>query len=519
MSGVLVMGELSKGANAPIAGVPITVELHRTGDPVDLTALLLHEDGKVASDADMVFFNQPTAGDGAVRHEAADGDAPERITVEPAALPDSVVRVVLVGSCDPDDESRTFAGVAELTVRAVQTGAEPVVFPVPPMTEGERAAVLLEFYRRGADWKVRAVGQGYRSGLAGVAGDFGIQVADEPAPAQPVQPAPSQSVQPSVQPAVPQSGGPAVPQPDRPAEEAPTLTPALTVPPPAAPSPTAPDLTPTPRPESPSAPATPTLGRLSLDKGAQAVVSLDKNDREVEIVATLVWDGGSEDRRTRGADLDFYALFVPAETALMGAVEAGTKAGVGHTPKGNRYRPANIDPESVGQGPDEASDEEPGRGRWLRRKKRTLSTLGDQDERNAVYYKNLGSVQGEPYIRLDGDSQTPGREVIRIVRPDEQGYVLLCAYSALSNGAGSFRSFGAHVVIDDGRGSVVTVPLYEESETSYWVAIGLVDFTAPAGAVVRHIERYSSKGTERRPVLHRDGTIRMDAGPVEFKDF
>ncbi|MFE5858543.1 TerD family protein [Streptomyces sp. NPDC056500] len=507
MSGVLVMGELSKGANAPIAGAPITVELHRAGDPVDLTALLLHGDGKVASDADMVFFNQPTAGDGAVRHEAADGDAPERITVEPAVLPDSVIRVVLVGSCDPDDESRTFAGVTELTVRAVQTGAEPVVFPVPPMTEGERAAVLLEFYRRGADWKVRAVGQGYRSGLAGVAGDFGIQVADEPALSQPDQPA------------LQQPGGPAVPQPGGPAEEAPTLTPALTVPPPAAPSPTAPDPTPAPRPESPSAPATPTLGRLSLDKGAQAVVSLDKNDREVEIVATLVWDGGSEDRRTRGADLDFYALFVPAETALLGAVEAGTKAGVGHTPKGNPYRPADIAPDSVGQEPDEVSDEEPGRGRWLRRKKRTLSTLGGQDERNAVYYKNLGSVQGEPYIRLDGDSQTPGREVIRMVRPDEQGYVLLCAYSALSNGAGSFRSFGAHVVIDDGRGSVVTVPLYEESETSYWVAIALVDFTAPAGAAVRHIERYSSEETERRPVLHRDGTITMDTGPVEFKDF
>ncbi|MEU5399792.1 TerD family protein [Streptomyces sp. NPDC005963] len=476
------MGELGKGANASITGMPVTVELHWTGDPVDLSALLLHADGKVESDADMVFFNQPEAGGGAVRHRAADADAPEQITVEPAALSASVTRVVLVGSCDPGDENRTFAGVTEFSVRAVQSEAEPVVFPVPAMTEGERAAVLLEFYRRGDGWKVRAVGQGYRSGLAGVATDFGIQVADEPAPAESalVEPDPVASASATGQP--------------------PTLSPALTVPPLASPAPTVPA----------ASNVAPSLGRLSLDKGAQAVVSLDKNDRGVEIVATLVWDGGSDDRRERGADLDFYALFVPADEALLGAQQAGTKASAGHTPKGSPYRPPSVSPNA-----DPVADEEPGRGRWLRRKKRFVRT--EEDQRHVVYYNNLGSVQAEPYILLDGDSKIPGREVIRIVRPDEQGYVLLCAYSALSNGSGSFRSFGAHVVIDDGRGSAVTVPLYEETETSYWVAIALVDFTAPEGVAVRHVETYGSEGSERRPVLQLDGAITMDAGRVEFK--
>ncbi|MDO0913603.1 hypothetical protein QQM39_23005 [Streptomyces sp. DT2A-34] len=136
---------------------------------------------------------------------------------------------------------------------------------------------------------------------------------------------------------------------------------------------------------------------------------------------------------------------------------------------------------------------------------------------DVIYSKRLGSAKTRPCIRLDGDARVPGRESLRIVRPDQQGYVLLCAYSALSNGFGSFRSFGAKVVITDGRGSTVTVPLFENTKTRYRVAIALVDFTAPDGAAIHHIEAYSARMTERRPVLHPDGTIAMNAGPVEFK--
>jgi uncharacterized protein involved in tellurium resistance len=136
---------------------------------------------------------------------------------------------------------------------------------------------------------------------------------------------------------------------------------------------------------------------------------------------------------------------------------------------------------------------------------------------DVVYYKDLGSLRQAPYIQLDGDARVPGRETIRIVRPEEQGYVLLCAYSAVSNGFGSFKSFGAQVVVDDGRGSHITVPLYENTKTRYWVAIALVDFTTADGAAIQHIESYSGRMNERRPVLHPDGTIEMNAGPVEFK--
>ncbi|MDT7844569.1 TerD family protein [Streptomyces justiciae] len=427
------MAELSKGGNTAIGAGPLTAELRSAGDPVDLSALLVGADGRVRSDADLVFYNQPTAESGAVRHLAADAGAPERIAVDPGALPADVDRVVLVASCDPDDLSRTFRTVADVEVRGVQDGADPVVFRQPPLVDGERAVLLMELYRRGDGWKLRAIGQGYAEGLAGLATDFGIDVSESEEPAE---------------------------------------TPSAPVKTPPAPAPAA---------AAPTSLVKPPLGKVSLDKGGQVAISLDKQDRELVVTVALEWDGGSDQRRRRGADLDLYALFVPASKAQRGGSEApGTIVKTGLAKKM---------PEKGDKGP----------------------------KADVVYYKNLGSLKQAPYIQLDGDSKVPGRETVRIVRPDQQGYVLLCAYSALSNGFGSFKSFGAQVVVDDGRGSNVTVPLFENTKTRYWVAIALVDFTSADGAAIHHIEAYSGRMTERRPVLHPDGTIEMNAGPVEFK--
>jgi uncharacterized protein involved in tellurium resistance len=227
----------------------------------------------------------------------------------------------------------------------------------------------------------------------------------------------------------------------------------------------------------------PPLGTISLDKNSQVSMSLDKTDRELVVTATLEWDGGSDQRRRRGADLDLYALFVPARKAVRGELAPGTL----RTAKKGQRPASDPDTAKKGKGAD------------------------------VVYYKRLGSVKNPPFIHLDGDARAPGRETLRMVRPDQQGYVLLCAYSAVSNGFGSFRSFGAKVVVTDGRGSTVTVPLFENTKTRYWVAIALVDFTDPDGAAIHHVEAYSARMTERRPVLHPDGTIEMNAGPVEFK--
>lgn len=415
------MPELLKGGNTVVGSGPLTAELHTVGDPVDLSAVLVGADGRVRSDGDLVFYNQPSGEDGAVRHVGADGAGPERVVVDPGGLPADVDRVVLVGSCDPDNAARTFREVKEVTVRAHQPDGDPVVFRAPALTDGERAVLLVELYRRGDGWKLRAIGQGYAEGLAGLAADFGIDVSE------------------------PEAETPPAPTPI----SAPTPAPA----------------------PAPTSLVKPPLGKVSLDKGGQVSISLDKSDRELVVTVTLEWDGGSDKRRRQGADLDLYALFVPASKAKRGPQTPGTFVKKG---------PVTKDPD-------------------------------------VVYYKNLGSLKEPPYVQLDGDSRTPGRETVRIVRPDEQGYVLLCAYSAVSNGFGSFKSFGAKVVVDDGRGSNVTVPLYENTSTRFWVAIALVDFTAPDGAAIHHVEAYSSRMTERRPFLHLDGTIQMNAGPVEFK--
>ncbi|WP_207944927.1 hypothetical protein, partial [Actinomadura rubrisoli] len=215
------------------------------------------------------------------------------------------------------------------------------------------------------------------------------------------------------------------------------------------------------------------LGKITLKKEGRAVISLDKGDTTATVTATLEWDGGSDDRREMGADLDLYALYVPAHQ-----VEA---AGAGPLAK---------------------------KGKKGKRRTETDGT---------VYYRDLGSLTAPPFLQLDGDAKVPGRETIRITRPDQQGYVLICAYSAVENGAGSFKSYGAHAMVTDGRGSTVTVPLFNDRPSSYWVAITLVDFTAPGGVEIRHVERYSSGG-EARPLLYADGSFEMDMGPVEFKD-
>ncbi|MFH8798571.1 TerD family protein [Streptomyces sp. NPDC017936] len=457
------MPELGKGGNTAVGAGPVTVELHAEGDTVDLSALLVTAEGKVRSDDDLVFYNQPSAASGAVRHLAADAGRPERIEVDPAALPADVDRVVLVASCDPDDTARTFREVENVRVSAVQAGAETIVFRPPALLDGERAVLLTELYRRGPAWKLRAIGQGYADGLAGLATDFGIEVAEddtpEPAPAPPAPP---------VAPAP--AAGPV---------------------PPAAPVP------PTAPPATPPSLVKPPLGRISLDKGSQVSLSLDKGDPRLVVTVALEWDGGSDRRRRQGADLDLYALYVPAAKALRGSREPGTLVRSGHVAQGEPLRPGGA------QAPAAPATAKTGK---------KAGKAAD-----VVYYRDLGSLTDRPYIRLDGDSRVPGREAVQIVRPDEQGYVLLCAYSAVSNGFGSFRSFGARVVVDDGRGSTVTVPLYENTKTRYWVAIALVDFTSADGAAIHHVEAYSARMTERRPVLHADGTIEMNAGPVEFK--
>lgn len=175
------MTALSKGANTAVPTGPLrAVVRHRTGPgvpEVDVSALLLTEAGKVRDDTDFVFYNAPVHPGGAVRHV---GGSPgeQRVDVDLGRVEPAVDRVVLSASAD----GGTFGQVPGLRLVVEDaSGAELVSYDVTD-AGSETAFVLGELYRRQGAWKLRAVGQGWSSGLAGLATDFGISVDDAPAP-------------------------------------------------------------------------------------------------------------------------------------------------------------------------------------------------------------------------------------------------------------------------------------------------------------------------------------------------
>lgn len=220
----LAMGasmSMLKGANTPVSAQQVRVELGWRSAPgvpdVDASALLLAS-GKVRSDADFVFYNQPSHASGAVRYEgkqSAQDTVTDQVSVDLARVEPAIEKIVLAASAD----GGSFGQVPGLYIRVLDSasGAEIARYDSQDATV-ETAFVLGELYRRQGEWKFRAVGQGYSSGLEGLASDFGITV-DEPqqaaqaAPAAaPVMPPPAPAVHasPPVPPAAP------TPPPERP---------------------------------------------------------------------------------------------------------------------------------------------------------------------------------------------------------------------------------------------------------------------------------------------------------------
>lgn len=261
---------MTPGSNIPLSVARVAVDV---AAPVrlDVSGLLISANGKVRSDADFIFYNQPN-GPG-VTYRSGGGTAPDAITVDTAAVPADVEKIVITAS--PDSAGASFAGSEPTaTIRDADGGAVLATF-TPPRLGSETALVVAEVYRRGGGWKVRAVGQGYANGLAGIATDFGVTV-EEPAAPQPAAPQPA-----APQPPAPPVG--AVP----PAPPAPLAAPAPPAWPQPAPVPPPPPAVQPPPPAGPpagsagfgepSAAAAPPAfgaGKINLDKGR---VNLAKN--------------------------------------------------------------------------------------------------------------------------------------------------------------------------------------------------------------------------------------------------
>ncbi len=149
---------------------------------LDASALLCGADGKVLSDNHFVFYNNLTSPDGAVEHTGdnrtgeGEGDD-EQIKVNLALLGPEVQKIMIpVSIDDADTRGQNFGQVSNAFIRVVNQAndSELARFDLSEDASTETAMIYGELYRNGAEWKFRAVGQGYASGLRGIIMDFGI---------------------------------------------------------------------------------------------------------------------------------------------------------------------------------------------------------------------------------------------------------------------------------------------------------------------------------------------------------
>ncbi|MER5307909.1 TerD family protein [Streptomyces sp. NPDC002773] len=273
------MTAMTPGSNIPLTVARVAVDV---AAPVrlDVSGLLLGANGKVRSDDDFIFYNQPS-GPG-ITYRSGGGAAPDAILVDTGALPPGIERIVVTAS--PDATGQTFQGIEPTaTLRNADDNTVLATF-TPPQLATETALVVVEIYLRNGAWKARAVGQGYANGLAGIATDFGVSVDDAPA-------------------AAPAAAAPA-----------PGAPPAPVAPPAPAAAPVDPRIAAATPPAPPAAaPAAPvSTGKINLDKGRVSLqknqtVSLVKGGRPLlsQVKMGLGWEPAY-----RGKDIDLDASVI-----------------------------------------------------------------------------------------------------------------------------------------------------------------------------------------------------------------
>lgn len=184
------MQEMVKGANVALADLSedvgsVIVSLgwaSPTGEgDADVSVLLLDANGKVRSDSDFYFYNHPVADDGSVqllgKTPTADGSE-DRISFDLTAVPGEVERIVVAAS---RYEGASFGELEDVRITLADAAGEGLLRFAVDDADSVTAVIFGELYRRGEEWKFRAVGQGYATGLAGLATDFGVDIEDDAA--------------------------------------------------------------------------------------------------------------------------------------------------------------------------------------------------------------------------------------------------------------------------------------------------------------------------------------------------
>ncbi|MFJ9562185.1 TerD family protein [Streptomyces fuscichromogenes] len=427
---------MPKGSNTPVPTTALRVELGWRSGPgapdADASALLLAA-GKVRSDGDFVFYNQPAHASGAVRHEGkrrSDDLVTDTLFVDLARVEAPVERIVLAASAD----GGTFGQVPGLyvEVRNAADGRAVARFDSTGATV-ETAFVVGELYRREGGWKFRAVGQGYSSGLEGLATDFGITVDESQHPAQPPVPQTTASAPAPVVPATPAPVAPPFPGQVPPPVPGPVSPPQPAGPPFSQhPAPTSAGL-PVP-PPPPTAPVR--LSKVTLTKAAPSVSLAKQGGTSGALRVNLNWQvrkqfpgwggrrGGSGD-----LDLDLCALYELAD-GRKGVVQA----------LGNAF----------------------------------------------------GSLNRPPYIHLDGDDRTgalSSGENLTVNLDRRQDFRRILIFVTIYQGATSFADLHATVTLQPQHGAPVDFSLDECTVPSTVCALALITNTG-GDLVVQREARY-----------------------------
>ncbi|MFJ2837308.1 TerD family protein [Nocardia sp. NPDC087230] len=429
MTGNATVVEVSKGSKTDLVDGRYTVRIDLDGPAgaVDVSAVLVTADGRVRSDADFVFFNNPSAPGVRLESDAV-------VSVDLAAVPAEIERVVIAASTEA--QGIRFGQVSGL--RVAVAGPGQVLTFVPPGLDSETVLQAVALYRRGSGWRLDAIGQGYSAGLAAFATEYGI-VVDEEEPAGIVAPAGA---------------------PSHPAESVGVL-----------PQPVA------PRPHPAAAidlrKVDVVLTKDSPDR--RASIDLRKGDPGYVLTVGLEWDGrgahyDADGRVTKygKGDLDVY-FFCRNEITGDYVVISGEK---GHQ----------------------------------------------------------GDLAEWPFLHHQGDSRGPGAKNLPateqvIVRPTENGDLLLNVYQSVDNGAGAIDTFGRpRVRVRYGRAGRDGLPgpdadqitvMIGNGKNSFWATVAHID-VRDGILTVDGTTRYSRAFSERMPVLDTRGTWLRSAknGPV-----
>ena len=318
------MTQLISGANAPVAGdhVEILITWPTASGSLDPSAFLVAGNGKVRSDADMVFYNQLSAEKDCVRLvESVAGLA--RFAIALTDVPSTIAKIIFCLTVETPGQS--MAGFAGTALGVIEGGREAHRFEPALSGASEVSMMVAELYRRESAWKIRAIGQGFRDGLGALATSLGVDVEGEDSSAPAPAPAPATSVP------VPPPPPPPPPPPAPPPPPPPPPQPAAPPPPPPLPSPR---------------PAVRTQGSQPFDR-KDTLIGAGQGGR-LTVTLDWRWTIGGNDGRIRPLGLSLGAACI-APDGTRSAIQSGDWRGRLEAAPWLLVTPGNLADENAGQ--------------------------------------------------------------------------------------------------------------------------------------------------------------------------